>query len=199
MFLALLTLHVLAAAPNTDPFAFFQPSVTLSMDDRRQLDRGEPIARVLPGQDHEIAVFAAVRVDIDGDRLVAWMRRIEELKKSAYVFASVGVRTHRRSRTSLVLRWMTRSCRESRRAAPTTAGSSHRARDDAIAPRSTRVDNYLVYLNRSEVDVVGGMFGGLVRWLVQRRLKVEAANVLQGFRQRLEGGEPPPIEAKGSR
>ena len=87
MFLALLALQVLAAAPNTDPFAFFQPSVTLSMDDRRQLDRGEPIARVLPGQDHEIAVFAAVRVDIDGNRLVAWMRRIEVLKKSAYVLA----------------------------------------------------------------------------------------------------------------
>ena len=87
MFVALLALQVLAAAPNTDPFAFFQPSVNLSMDDRRQLDRGEPIARVLPGQDHEIAVFAAVRVDIDGDRLVAWMRRIRELKKRAYVLA----------------------------------------------------------------------------------------------------------------
>ena len=54
------------------------------------------------------------------------------------------------------------------------------------------------YLNRSEVDVLGGMFGGLVRWLVQRRLKAEAANVLQGLRRRLESGEPPPIEAKGS-
>jgi hypothetical protein len=53
MFLALLALHVLAATPNMDPFAFFQPSVTLRMDDRRQLDRGEPIARVLPGQDHD--------------------------------------------------------------------------------------------------------------------------------------------------
>ena len=52
--------------------------------------------------------------------------------------------------------------------------------------------NYLVYLNRSEVDVLGGMFGGLVRWLVQRRLKAEAANVLQGLRRRLESGEPPP-------
>ena len=52
--------------------------------------------------------------------------------------------------------------------------------------------NYLVYLNPSEVDVLGGMFGGLVRWLVQRRLKADAANVLQGLRRRLESGEPPP-------
>src|SRR5579872_1867427 len=82
--LLLLPVRAQAAAPDLDPFAFFQPSVTLSVDDRRQLDRGESIARVLPGQDHEVAVFAAVRVDIDGDRLVAWMRRVEELKKSDY-------------------------------------------------------------------------------------------------------------------
>ena len=87
MFIALLALQVLAVAPNSDPFAFFQPSVTINVDDRRQLDRGEPIARVLPGKDLEVAVFAAVPIDIDGDRLVAWMRRIEELKKSSYVLA----------------------------------------------------------------------------------------------------------------
>ena len=31
-----------------------------------------------PARDLEVAVLAAVRVDIDGDRLVAWTRRIEE-------------------------------------------------------------------------------------------------------------------------
>ena len=77
----------LAAVPNSDPFAFLQPSVTVSVDERRQLDRGEPIARVLPGKDLEVAVFAAVPVNVGGDRLVSWMRRIEELKKSAYVLA----------------------------------------------------------------------------------------------------------------
>ena len=58
--------------------------------------------------------------------------------------------------------------------------------------------NYLVYVNRSEVDALGGVFGGVVRWFVQRRLKEQAATVLQGLRRRLESGEPPPIEAKGS-
>jgi len=87
LLLALLVLSALAAAPNADPFAFLEPSVTVSADERRQLDRGESIARVLPGHDHEVAVFAAIRVDIDGDRLVAWMRRIGELKQSAEVLA----------------------------------------------------------------------------------------------------------------
>src|SRR5213596_713351 len=82
-----LALQVLATPAGDDPFAFFQPSVTVNVGDRRQLDHGEPIARVVPGDTSEVAVFAAVRIDIDGDRLVAWMRRIEELKKSSYVLA----------------------------------------------------------------------------------------------------------------
>lgn len=342
MLLALLALQVFTAAPNTDPFAFFQPSVTLSTDDRRQLDRGEPIARVLPGQDHEIAVFAAVRVDIDGDRLVAWMRRIEELKKSAYVLAIgrfldpptiedlaglalddeelSGIQACRPDNCGLKLSAVEMT--QLRRAAE-EAGSDwkpavqqafrrlilQRVRaylangNGALPPyenhggqtwpamsfasvlghsvfltehlprfteylsrypqaREPQVEsfvywskervagkamisathvsilrnheaslpdalvagtqifvtryvnaslgitailrggsgayNYLVYLNRSEVDVLGGMFEGLVRWLVQRRLKAEAANVLQGLRRRLESGEPPPVEAKRS-
>jgi hypothetical protein len=61
--------------------------VIITADERGQLDRGQPIARVLPGKDLEVAVLAAVAVNIDGDRLVGWMRRIEELKKSPYVLA----------------------------------------------------------------------------------------------------------------
>ena len=87
MLTALLTLQIITTAASADPFAFFRPSVTITADDRRQLDRGEPIARVLPATDLEVAVLAVVPVNIDGDRLVAWIRRIEELKKSAYVLA----------------------------------------------------------------------------------------------------------------
>ena len=50
--------------------------------------------------------------------------------------------------------------------------------------------NYLAYVNRSEVDLVGGVFGGLVRVFMERRLKKEAATVLLGLRQRLESGDP---------
>lgn len=55
--------------------------------------------------------------------------------------------------------------------------------------------NYLVYLNRSDVDMLGGVFSGLVKWFMRRRLKAEAATVLQGLRRRLESGEPSPVEA----
>jgi hypothetical protein len=41
----------------------------------------------------------------------------------------------------------------------------------------------------------GGPFKGIIRWFLQRRLKAEAATVLQGLRRRLESGEPPPVEA----
>jgi hypothetical protein len=54
--------------------------------------------------------------------------------------------------------------------------------------------NYLVYVNRSEVDVLHGMFGGVVRGFIQRRVKAEATSVLRGLRQRLESGEPPGVE-----
>ena len=74
-----------AAAP--DPFAFFQPTVVLTAGERKQLERGEPLARVIPGEDREVAVFAAMKTTIDGDRLLAWVQRIEALKKNSYVLA----------------------------------------------------------------------------------------------------------------
>src|SRR5512133_1560929 len=77
----------LVASPARDPFAFFQPSVTLSAEHRSELEEGRPVARIIASKGTEVAVFAALPVRIDGDRLVAWMRRIEELKKSTYVLA----------------------------------------------------------------------------------------------------------------
>jgi len=70
-----------------NPFAFFRPTVDVGDQDRQQLDRGEPVVRLLPAQERQIAIFAAIRVSADGDRLVAWMRQIAALKKSAYVHA----------------------------------------------------------------------------------------------------------------
>jgi hypothetical protein len=51
---------------------------------------------------------------------------------------------------------------------------------------------YLLYLNRSRLDVLDGFFGGLVRRIVQRRLRGEAAEVIEGLRRRLESPVPPP-------
>ena len=50
--------------------------------------------------------------------------------------------------------------------------------------------SYLASVNRSDVDVVRGLFGGLVRVFMERRLKKEASNVLLGLRRRLESGDP---------
>ncbi len=328
----LLAAEVLFGASG-DPFAFFQPSVTLTRDEQRQLARGEPVARVLEGGDHQVAVFAAEPVRIDGDRLVAWMRRIEDLKKSAYVLAigrfSSPPRVEDLAGLSLDDEDLSavRGCRpgscalklsasemsvlhdaaaragdgwkpavqaafrelllgrvkkyvatgevdayedartivapaehfagllarspfltehlprfaEQVRAYPSIKDSNvesfvywskeHLARKTVVSLTHVSIlrggapglpdalaagrqiyathdldaslgltalmrgdpggPNYLVYLNRSDADVLGGSFAGLIRWFVQRRLKSEAAEVLRSLRRRLETGDPP--------
>ena len=68
-----------------DPFIFFRPFVVATDDDRDRLDSGEAVARVVPGSRNAIVVFSATEIDTTGDRLIAWMRDIPALKKSAYV------------------------------------------------------------------------------------------------------------------
>jgi hypothetical protein len=50
---------------------------------------------------------------------------------------------------------------------------------------------YLVYALRSDVDVLDGVFGGLVRRVIERRVHEEAPAVLNALRVRLESVEPP--------
>lgn len=331
----------LSAQTPIDPFAFFRPSVAVSADDRRQLDRGEPIARSVPARNRQIAVFVAIAVNVNGDRLVAWMRQIEKLKKSSYVHAirrfsdppvvddlaalildDKDLEEIRRCRPAdcglkltgtemgqlqravidagtawkpalqqafrqLVLqrvssylqgghaalgRYEDEEGRDSleagfslllqqseylTRGMPQFAEYLNRypqaampgvesfvywskegvsgkpivsatqvsmvRRDDPSLPevivagkeifathytnaslgltaivRGSNSRNYLVYLNRTEVDVLGGFFGGLVRTVMGRRLKSEASDVLRGLRDRLESGEPGPETRGGS-
>jgi hypothetical protein len=49
---------------------------------------------------------------------------------------------------------------------------------------------YLVYLNHSRSDVLDGMFGGLIRRIVERRLKAEGPQVLDTIRRKLESAAP---------
>lgn len=49
---------------------------------------------------------------------------------------------------------------------------------------------YLVYLNRSRLDRLGGMFSGLKRALVERRLASEVKSGLDTVRRRIESGNP---------
>jgi hypothetical protein len=50
---------------------------------------------------------------------------------------------------------------------------------------------YLAYLNRSQVDLLRGFFGGLVRSVLEDRLERQAPLIVQGLRARLESGNPP--------
>ena len=49
---------------------------------------------------------------------------------------------------------------------------------------------YLVYVNRSRLDRLGGMFSGLKRSLVERRLASEVKTGLESARRRIESGNP---------
>jgi len=323
----------LLQAHATDPFAFFEPSVSLTADERKRLDSGGNIARVVPAQERDIAVFAAVPVSVGADRFVAWVRRIEALKKTSYVLAIRRVSNPVRLEDfdSLTVEpgdlEDIRNCRPGKCALKLTAAEietfqntirergagwkpaveagfrqvmlhriqaylakGHEGLSDirdvspphspasafagvlrrsefltrqlpqhaaflGKAPAQTadiesfvywskelfsrktvisatevsivRPDRdglpevviaskqifathymdaslgvtaivrdgpskrYLTYLNRTDVDVVGGFFGGLVRSILQRRLRNEAPGILIGLRERLESGEPP--------
>ena len=319
------------AQESVDPFAFFQPSLTLTASERAQLGSGSPFARVLQTKGLEVAVFAVAPVSVDGDRLVAWEQQIEEFKKSSYVL-SIGrfsdppriedlanleldsgdvaairscrpgscalklsaaemtqlkrsvehakgdqessvqqafravvlnrvrqylangqippeedhheqverssqfamlldhtpfltnglpqfakkVRDYPGSRDPGVESFLYWSKERSARKAiisvthinivrPHSAGlpdtlivgrdifSTHYVNASlsvmALMPGSNHT-NYLVYLNRTEVDVLDSMFGGMIRRSIERHLK-NAANFLSDMRQRLESGDPP--------
>jgi hypothetical protein len=68
-----------------DPLGFLAGTVSISANERRTLDAGQPVLRTLDGEAGELVVFGAVRFAAGGDRLVSWTRRIEALKKNARV------------------------------------------------------------------------------------------------------------------
>jgi hypothetical protein len=51
--------------------------------------------------------------------------------------------------------------------------------------------SYLVYINRSTLDLFRGLFGGLARSVFEGRLERQAPLVVRGLRMRLESGSPP--------
>jgi hypothetical protein len=50
---------------------------------------------------------------------------------------------------------------------------------------------YLAYVNRSQVDMLRGFFGGLVRRVLEDRVERQAPLIVRGLRARLETGKPP--------
>jgi len=72
MGVALLLLLSMASAAAPDPFAWLQPAVTIDAAARARIEQGEVMVRVLPAVDAELGVFAAARLDADGETLAAW-------------------------------------------------------------------------------------------------------------------------------
>ena len=56
---------------------------------------------------------------------------------------------------------------------------------------------YFLYIRRFRADVLHGTFGGIVRRILQQRVRSEAPAVLDELRRRLESGDPNPVN--GSR
>jgi hypothetical protein len=320
---ALLLLPVMSSATAPHPFAWLQPGVMLDAATRDRLDRGEVIVRVLPAVDAELGIFAAARLNADGEMLAAWAGSIAQLKKSPYVLMvsrfsdppvlddlqrlaldDTDLDTVRGCRPGacdlkipaddiVSLRqtaeaggalWKEAVQRQFRRVVlnrlnayqvsgfaglppyadrrklidPKAAfglllGRSQYLTSDAFGdadiesffywskeqygtgkpvisithvdivrprgPSEVRValvsreilathyrnaslgltavteddsgQHYLVYVNRSQLDVLGGLFGGLKRAIVEGKLKNESAGVLNEVRRRLESGPPP--------
>jgi hypothetical protein len=86
--IALLSAVAAASGPSSaPPFAFLEPSVRVTQDDRATLDSGDVIARVLPADDGHIAFFAASRLKARPEALLEWTRAIDELKRGPMVLA----------------------------------------------------------------------------------------------------------------
>lgn len=51
--------------------------------------------------------------------------------------------------------------------------------------------HYLVYLNRAQLDLLGGVFGFVRRAILEGRIARDTPAVLRGLRGRLESGDPP--------
>jgi hypothetical protein len=60
-----------------------------------------------------------------------------------------------------------------------------------MLPDDAGAASYLVYVNRSEIDVLGGAFGFFMRSLLEDRLRRDTPRVLRMLRARLEGSTPP--------
>jgi hypothetical protein len=72
-----------APAPPTaagDPFASFRPWLDITADDRAHADRGETVARILPGRGQEVAVLGLSRIDVEPEAFVARIENIEALR-----------------------------------------------------------------------------------------------------------------------
>jgi hypothetical protein len=311
---ALLALQLVSVSVPTDPFVFFDPPVAVDAGARDRLEGGEAVAWTLPAEGRTLALFGAIRVAVDGNRLADWAGNIAALKRSDFVL-EIGrfsdpprlddldgltfdaddlrdlgrcrprdcafqlsddeIESMRQAVFSRPAPWRLAALHDAFRALLLRRAQEYLVRGRSGPPpafvfahwpslaayleqyprvagpeietyvywskermggrpvisvthvsvaRGNRPDQpdalvvgrqvcalrylqgawgftaivsggaddaYLAYLNQSEVSALGGFFGGLVRFIVERRVRSEATQVLQGLRRRLESGGPP--------
>jgi hypothetical protein len=69
----------------SNPFGFLLPDVVIDQTDLAGLRRGEPVIKLSNGDNDHVGVFAAIRIEASGDRLLEWAGAIEAMLKGRYV------------------------------------------------------------------------------------------------------------------
>jgi hypothetical protein len=88
LFVAITALAPVQSQPSVaDPLTILEPWIRLTRGERARLDADQPVARILPGHDGQIAVFVATRLTAPPEALVAWTREITAFKRGAFVLA----------------------------------------------------------------------------------------------------------------
>ena len=64
--------------------------MTLGRAERHSLERGQPVVVTLESKRPELAIFSAIQLgpDVAPERAAAWMRRVEDLRRSRHMLAS---------------------------------------------------------------------------------------------------------------
>lgn len=57
-------------------------------------------------------------------------------------------------------------------------------------PAASGPPYYLVAVNRSSIDAIGGLFGGIARKVIEGRMRRDAPGIIATLRQRIEAGPP---------
>ncbi len=77
----------MSALLAADPFSLLAPAITLTVAERRNLDRGAIVSRTLQSDENQVGVFAMSRINVRPEALIPHARAIEGLKRSSFVTA----------------------------------------------------------------------------------------------------------------
>jgi hypothetical protein len=73
---------------SSDPLAIYA-TILAEPATRARIDAGTPFVDVLPSHGRDLSIIGAARTRADSDRLVAWVRRIEDFQRGRYVPVAV--------------------------------------------------------------------------------------------------------------